>query len=107
MEPANQRGLVDFLERFKHEHPSKTIWCFTGDLYEDLLDGPRHIEVTERLLDCIDVLVDGPFIEDLHSITLRFRGSSNQRIIDVPASRAAGEVVLWHDDPQYATHIME
>ncbi len=106
MEPANQRGLVDFLERAKAELPSKTIWCYTGDVYEDLVDGMslRHTEVTERVLACIDVLVDGPFVQDLYDITLRFRGSSNQRIIDLAATRASGDVRLWRDDPVYSTH---
>lgn len=108
MEPANQRGLVEFLERVKAELPGKTVWCFTGDLLEDLLDGMslRHTEVTERILACIDVLVDGPYVKELHDISLRFRGSSNQRIIDMPATRAAGEVVLWVDEEVYATHSM-
>lgn len=100
MEPSNQRGLVGFLERVKAELPGKTIWCFTGDLLEDLLDeaNPRRTEVTDRMLACIDVLVDGPYIKELHDISLRFRGSSNQRIIDMPATRAACEVVPWVDD---------
>lgn len=108
MEPDNQRGLVGFLERVKAELPGKTIWCFTGDLLEDLLDGMsvRHTEVTDRLLDCIDVLVDGPYVKELHDISLRFRGSSNQRIIDLPATRATGGVVLWEDEEVYATHSM-
>lgn len=108
MEPSNQRGLVGFLERVKAELPGKTIWCFTGDLLEDLLDeaNPRRTEVTDRMLACIDVLVDGPYIKELHDISLRFRGSFNQRIIDMPATRAACEVVPWVDDPVYATHTM-
>ncbi len=108
MEPDNQRGLVDFLERVKAELPNKTIWCFTGDLLEDLLDATnlRRTEVTDRMLACIDVLVDGPYVKELHDISLRFRGSSNQRIIDMPATLAAGEVAMWSDDPVYATHTM-
>ena len=82
-EPANQRALVPFLREVKEKYPGKDIWAFTGFLYEDLL--------TEG------VLVDGRFEEDLKDITLRFRGSSNQRLIDLPATRAAGEVVLWDD----------
>ena len=99
---------MGFLERVKAELPGKTIWCFTGDLLEDLLDeaNPRRTEVTDRMLACIDVLVDGPYIKELHDISLRFRGSSNQRIIDMSATRAACEVVPWVDDPVYATHTM-
>lgn len=112
MEPENQAGLVDFVERVRAEFPresGRTIWCYTGDVCDtELVPGGRHYAegVTDRLLDCIDVLVDGPFVQDLHDITLRFRGSSNQRIIDLPATRAQGSVVLWQDDPIYATHEM-
>lgn len=108
MEPENQRGLVDFVERIKDAYPDKTIWCFTGDTYEDLVDptSPRHTEVTDRLLDALDILVDGPFEQDLYSVALRFMGSSNQRIIDLNETRKAGSVVLWKDDPMYATHEM-
>lgn len=108
MEPENQRALVGFLERVRREYPSKTIWAYTGDLLEDLRnpESPRHTDVTDRVLGCIDVLVDGPFVETLYDITLRFRGSSNQRLIDLPATLAAGSIVLWSDDPQFTTHTM-
>lgn len=108
MEPENQRGLVEFLERLKRECPGKTVWCYTGDVYEDLIDGMslRNTEVTDRVLACIDILVDGPYIEEEHDITLRFKGSRNQRIIDMNETRAAGELRLWVDDPLYATHSM-
>lgn len=100
MEPANQEALVPFLKRVKQELPNKTIWVFTGDVWEDLvLAGPRCTIDTADLLSTIDVLVDGQFREDLKDITLRFRGSSNQRIIDVPATLASGAVQLWSDDP--------
>ena len=76
--------------------------------------GRHHTDVTDRLLECIDVLVDGPFVQDLYDITLRFRGSSNQRLIDMNRTReclAAGfapaeAVCLWDDGPVYATHRM-
>lgn len=106
MEPENQRALVGFVERVKAAYPEKTIWCYTGDVYEDLLDeeSPRHTEVTKRLLDALDVLVDGPFVQELYDISLRFQGSTNQRVIDLAATRKAGQLVLWKDDAQYATH---
>ena len=108
MEPENQRGLVEFVERVKERFPDKGIWCFTGYRLEDLLEGGRrHTDITDRLLGCIDILVDGPYVAAEHDITLRFRGSSNQRIIDLTATRAAGEVRLWEDDPQFVTHTME
>ncbi len=58
----------------------------------------------DRILACLNVLVDGPFVQELHDITLRFRGSSNQRLIDVPATLASGTVTIWQDDPQFAQH---
>lgn len=87
-------GFVELAERIKRE-TGKNIWCYTGFLYEQLLKG----KYTRRLLDFIDVLVDGPFVESLKDPDLLFRGSSNQRLIDVRRSMAAGEVVLWERDP--------
>ena len=109
MEPENQRVLVGLVERVALELPKKDIWCYTGYLMDrDLVEGGRrHCEVTDRLLSCFDVLVDGPFVEARHDIALRFRGSDNQRLIDVPQSLEAGRVVLWQDEPVYATHTME
>lgn len=118
MEPENQRELVGLAEHVKAMMPDKDIWCYTGYLLDHDLaapDGSRHIEgVTERFLNCIDVLVDGPFVESKKDITLRFRGSSNQRIIDMNKTRAAwanadqvGEIALWQDEPVYSTHSMD
>lgn len=98
MEPANQRALLPFLKRVRRECPGKTIWCFTGFVLEDELwkDGsyPR-CEVTDEFLSLIDVLVDGRFVHYLKDISLRFRGSSNQRLIDMPKTLETGSVVLW------------
>ena len=87
MEPANQRALVPFLRRFEDMRrkagDKKTLWVYTGCLLEDL-KGPEsrwHTEVTDEFLKMIDVLVDGPFVEELKDISLQFRGSSNQRIL--------------------------
>lgn len=104
MEPENQRGLVEFLEQVKRVYPSKTIWMYTGDVYEGIIDdaSPRRTEVTDRLLACVDVLVDGPFIESLRDISARFRGSSNQRIIDLNATRESGSIVEWRGDETFA-----
>ena len=106
MEPENQKALLPFLHDVRWLRPDKTIWLYTGDVYEELLDGPRRTEWTDSILACVDVLVDGPFVEDLKNITLRFRGSENQRIIDMNATRAVGEVRLWDDDPEFSTHQM-
>lgn len=106
MEPENQRALLPFVRRVREELPGKTIWCYTGDVYEDLTspESTRRTEATDELLSLIDVLVDGPFVATKHDVSLRFRGSSNQRIIDLAATREAGEPVLWEDDPLYASH---
>lgn len=108
MEPANQRALAPFLERVRGECPGKDVWVYTGDVFEELLDpaSPRRTEVTDRLLRSVDVLVDGPFVQELKDITLRFRGSQNQRIIDVPRSLEAGRTVPWENDPVFAQHSM-
>lgn len=84
-EPENQKELVGVLKRIRETYPEKDIWCYTGFLYDvDLAKGGRaYTEVTEEMLSYIDVLVDGPFVEELKDITLRFRGSSNQRILEL------------------------
>ena len=99
-EPENQRALVPFLHEVRVLYPHKTIWCYTGNVYETELLQPSHArcEVTDEMLSLIDVLVDGEFISAQHDISLRFRGSGNQRIIDLNATRAAGHTVLWQDD---------
>lgn len=104
MEPENQAALVPFLESVREKFPHKTIWLFTGDLYEDLIDpaSPRHTEDTDRLLSMLDVLVDGPFMEERKDITLRFRGSDNQRIIDLARTRETGEITPWIGDATFA-----
>ncbi len=98
-EPENQRALVPFLRRVREAYPTKTIWAFSGFLYEDMLTTGchAHCEVTEEMLSLIDVLVDGPFIEEKKDIALRFRGSSNQRLIDLKLTRQAGTVMIWSD----------
>ncbi len=86
MEPANQRALLKLLRRFKELYPDKNIWCFSGYTYEsDILDpqGRAHCEVTDELLSYIDILVDGEFDQELYDISLKFRGSSNQRILQI------------------------
>ncbi len=96
-EPKNQIALLPFLERVKKEVPDKTIWCYTGYLFdEELLKNSRaRTENTFRLLTLIDVLVDGRFIEELKDISLQFKGSSNQRIIDVKKSLKERKIILF------------
>lgn len=95
-EPQNQRALVGFLERTRKMFPKKDIWCYTGYTLEtDLLSESRaRCEVTDEMLSMIDVLVDGEFIDELKNINLRFRGSENQRIIDLPETLKSGKTVL-------------
>ena len=98
-EPQNQAGLVTLLRKVKQSYPDKSIWAFSGYLFDkDILSGrlgPK--DITNEFLSYLDVLVDGPFVMEKRDLTLRFRGSSNQRLIDVPKSLAAGEVILWQD----------
>ena len=96
-EPDNQRVLLPFLKRVRQRLPDKNIWCFTGSVLETelLKDSPWRCEVTDELLRQLDVLVDGPFVEELKDISLRFRGSSNQRLLHMPATLLKGEAVLW------------
>jgi anaerobic ribonucleoside-triphosphate reductase activating protein len=98
-EPDNQRVLVGLLRRVKKELPEKDIWSYTGFVYDrDLLEGQRkHCEVTDEMLSYLDVLVDGPFIEELKKITLQFRGSENQRVIDMKKTLAEKKTVLYLD----------
>ena len=86
MEPQNQRALLPLVLRFKELYPEKTFWCYTGYTYEtDLLapDGRAHCEVTPEFLACIDILVDGEFDQELYDLKLKFRGSSNQRVLQI------------------------
>ena len=94
-EPSNQRTLITLLRRVKQELPTKDVWAYTGFVYEqDLLEGQRkHTEVTDEMLSYIDVLVDGPFVIDEKDISLYFRGSTNQRVIDMKKSLKEQEVI--------------
>lgn len=98
-EPENQRVLVTLLRRIKKELPDKNIWSYTGYvLDQDILEGGRkHCEVTNEMLSMIDVLVDGPFMEEKKNISLKFRGSENQRVIDLKKSLVQQEVILYLD----------
>ena len=92
-DPMFQAAEFAELAREIHERTNKDIWCYTGFTYESLITQEQR-----ELLEQLDVLVDGPFIEKLRDPDLLFRGSSNQRLIDVQASLYTGEVVLWHPD---------
>lgn len=97
-EPDNQRALLPFLKRVRRECPEKDIWAYSGFTWEMLHTVGSHprCEITDDMLSLLDVLVDGPFIQAKKDIRLRFRGSTNQRVIDVPRTLAADEVVISH-----------
>lgn len=99
-EPRNQVVLAPLLEKIKKEYPQKDIWCYSGyDFEKDLLSGRLcDFTVTDRMLSQIDILVDGKFIEELKNLKLRFKGSENQRIIDVKKSREENRIILWEGD---------
>ena len=98
-EPQNQGPVVELLRQVKKAYPEKSIWAFSGYLFDrDILAGRLGPwEVTAEYLSYLDVLVDGPFVQEKKNLSLRFRGSENQRLINVPQSLERGEIVLWED----------
>lgn len=98
-EPQNQPAVLELLRKIKQTLPDKSIWAFSGYLFDkDILSGRLGTwEITKEYLSYLDVLVDGPFILEKKDLSLRFRGSSNQRLIDVQASLENNAVVLWED----------
>ena len=99
MEPENQPEILSLLRIVKQKYPNKTVWLYTGNLYEELI-GERgehrsFLTITAELLSLVDLLVDGRYIEEEKSLGLRFRGSKNQRVIDMNKTRDLGEIILW------------
>jgi len=99
-EPQNQKVLLPLLRRIKDKYPQKGVWCYTGYLFDKELksESRARCEYTDEMLSLIDVLVDGEFVQELYDISLQFKGSTNQRIIDVQKSIAKGQIVLY--EPQ-------
>ena len=99
-EPSNQRELLPLYHAIRSRYPEKTIWVYSGyTLEQDLLQESRaRIEITDEILALIDVVVDGEFVLEQKNISLKFRGSENQRIINLPESLASGETILIPDD---------
>ena len=99
-EPKNQAVLSELLPKIKEAYPQKNIWCYTGyDFEKDLLSGRLCDKmITDRMLSCIDILVDGKFVEEKKNLKLRFKGSENQRIIDVKKSLRENRIILWEGD---------
>lgn len=97
-EPQNQGAILELLRAVKKTYPQKSIWAFSGYLFETICSGTLGPwEITKEYLSYLDVLVDGPFVQKKKNLNLRFRGSENQRLIDVKKSLEAGKVVLWDD----------
>ena len=98
-EPENQPAIVELLRQIKTNYPEKTIWAFSGYLFDrDIWPGKLgDPAITREYISYLDVLVDGPFVESKKNLSLRFRGSENQRLIDIQKTLAAGEIVLWED----------
>ncbi len=94
MEKVNQAALYPFVKRVKETYPDKNIWCYSGYTLDEITKGRAHMDVTDALLGFIDVLVDGEFKKELYSIALKFRGSSNQRVIDLKETLKQGKTVL-------------
>ena len=98
-EPSNQPALVELLRQVKKAYPDKSVWAFSGYLFDKDICAGRlgDPEITKEFLSYLEVLVDGRFVEEKKNLSLRFRGSSNQRVIHVPASLESGQIVLWED----------
>ena len=96
-EPENQRALLPFVKRVRERLPHKTIWAYSGFTLDEMKTPGAHprCEVTDELLAQLDVLVDGRFVEELKDISLLFRGSSNQRLIDMKKTLDEGRVIIW------------
>lgn len=92
--PQNQQAVLHLVEQVRERYPQKDVWCYTGYLYEDLAAG-REGKWGRSLLEKLDILVDGPFVAARKNLGLRFRGSDNQRIIQVKPSLESGQAVLW------------
>lgn len=97
MEPRNQEGILPLLRQVREKYPKKTIWCYTGYLFDkDIMEKMYpSSEITKEIISYLDILVDGEFINERKNLQINFRGSDNQRIIDVKESLRTGEVIHW------------
>lgn len=99
LEPQNQLALFPFVKRVRELYPNKTIWCYTGCILDErkgiLKEKQKNTPVTKELLSLMDVLVDGPYVEEMKDIRLKFRGSANQRVIDLKQTREKKSIVLY------------
>ncbi len=109
-EPQNQKGLIGFIREYKRRFPEKTLWIYSGYTYEELtgaIPSRCRTDITDEILSYTDVLVDGKFEIDKKNIMLRFRGSENQRLIDIRKTLKSGQITEWTDDPVYGSHTMD
>lgn len=99
-EPSNQEDLLPFIKKVRATYPNKSIWAYTGFTFEELKTDGSHprCEVTDEILTLIDVLIDGRFVEAKKNLSLQFRGSENQRIIDMKKTLSTGVITEWKDD---------
>lgn len=96
LDPQNQADVLKTAKAFKEAYPDKDIWLFSGYTYEYIMkEMVGKLPETEEILSLLDVLVDGPFIEEQKNLMLLFRGSENQRLINMPETLKAGEIVEW------------
>lgn len=99
LEPQNQEALLPFLKKVKDSYTNKSIWCYTGFVFDEkkglLLEKQKNTPFTKELISLIDVLVDGPYVDELKDIRLKFRGSANQRVIDVQKTLRERRIVLY------------
>lgn len=99
LEPQNQESLYPFIQKVRAQYPDKSIWCYTGYVLDEktgvLKEQEKNTRWTKDLISMFDVLVDGPFVEELKNIRLKFRGSANQRVIDVKKTLACREIILY------------
>lgn len=99
-EPENQGALLDFLKKFRKMFPMKTVWCYSGFTIEEITGEKPSRAFTDKsaeMLGMIDVLVDGKFVKELKNISLKFRGSENQRVIDIQKTLSCGAIILYLD----------
>ena len=99
LEPQNQQALLPFIKKVRERYPQKTIWCYTGFVFDEtdgsLREKHKNTSYTQELISLFDVLVDGPFVEELKNIRLKFRGSENQRVIDVQKTLKSRKITLY------------
>lgn len=97
-EPQNQKTVLEIIEKVRNKYPQKSVWCYSGYLFENILSGKvGDKETALKILDNLDILVDGEFVDELKNPGLQFRGSANQRVIDVKNTLKSGNICIWNE----------